>query len=161
MSGIGEHVLYRVPVPVGVHQKETCIVPIKTVDSAAGKTILVYEPDENDVNCQRAVSLFNDTGVVLAPGSIAVFEDGRFVGQTEFAPMLPGDDQIISYGLDSTINIGKTEHQLMPLCTKVETSFERSKNNIMVPTGITVRIPSLVRANGRQHILTLVSNTCM
>lgn len=138
MSGIGEHVIYKVPVPVGVHQKETCIVPIKTVASAAGKTILVYEPAENDVNCQRAVNLTNDTGVVLAPGSIAVFEDGRFVGQTEFAPMLPGDDQIVSYGLDSTINIAKAERQLPPECTLVETSFERSKNNILVPTGIHV-----------------------
>eukprot|EP00011_Vannellida_sp_DIVA3-517-6-12_P004885 CAMPEP_0114605336 /NCGR_PEP_ID=MMETSP0168-20121206/1004_1 /TAXON_ID=95228 ORGANISM="Vannella sp., Strain DIVA3 517/6/12" /NCGR_SAMPLE_ID=MMETSP0168 /ASSEMBLY_ACC=CAM_ASM_000044 /LENGTH=823 /DNA_ID=CAMNT_0001816187 /DNA_START=6 /DNA_END=2477 /DNA_ORIENTATION=- len=136
MGGIGEHVVYKVPVPVDIHQRETCIVPIKTVARAQGKLILVFEPAENEVNCQRAVHLSNDTGVVLAPGSVAVFEDGRFVGQTEFAPMLPSDDQIISYGLDSTISISLAEFTEPAECTKVENSFVRSKNNVMIPSGV-------------------------
>jgi len=42
---------------------------------------------------------------VLANGSISVIEGGRFVSQTEFTPMLPNDDQLIPYGLDSTVSI--------------------------------------------------------
>ena len=48
----------------------------------------------------QAVHLKNTSDLVLAPGSISVLEAGVLVGQCVFTPMLPGDDQIVTYGLD-------------------------------------------------------------
>jgi hypothetical protein len=46
--------------------------------------------------------------MVLAPGVVSVLEGGRFVGQSPFTPMLPGDDQLVPYGLDSTVSISRS-----------------------------------------------------
>jgi len=76
----------------------------------------VYDAKVNELNATRAVHLHNNSSIVLANGSISVIEGGRFVSQTEFTPMLPGDDQLIPYGLDSTVSIVKTTSE----STKVE-----------------------------------------
>lgn len=44
---------------------------------------------------------------MLAPGTVSVSEDGRLVAQTAFTPMLPGDDQLVAYGEDSTLSIAR------------------------------------------------------
>jgi len=77
----------------------------------------------------------------LAPGSIAVLEGGRFVNQSEFAPMLPNDDQLVPYGLDSTVSISRS---LPPglQSTKVETveilSTTNEKDGQKRPIGCTL-----------------------
>jgi len=38
---------------------------------------------------------------------ITVVDDSRFVGQSQFTPMLPGDDSLVPYGEDSTVMIRK------------------------------------------------------
>jgi len=45
---------------------------------------------------------------VLCNGSISVIEDGHFVSQTEFTPMVPGDDQLVSYGADASLSITRS-----------------------------------------------------
>jgi len=50
----------------------------------------------------------NTSDRILANGSISVIEGGRFVSQTEFMPMLPNDDQLIAYGMDSTVSVIRT-----------------------------------------------------
>ena len=53
----------------------------------------------------RAIHLHNDTPRVLAPGSVSVSDDGRLVSQSAFTPMLPGDEQLVPYGDDSTLSV--------------------------------------------------------
>lgn len=65
----------------------------------------MYDPKENEVNALRCVHLRNTTDMVLAPGSISVLQNGRFVGQTDFTPMIPGDDTLVPYGEDSTVSV--------------------------------------------------------
>nr|AAQ16627.1 ubiquitin-like protein Ublp94.4 [Acanthamoeba castellanii] len=106
MSGLAKHVIYDISVPVTIRAKESCLVPIAS-SAVEGDLVLVYDSRINELNAVRAVHLKNSTGQVLAPGLISVLEDGRFVSQSQFTPMLPGDDQLIPYGYDSTVSIVK------------------------------------------------------
>jgi len=104
LSGVGEIVVYDVPSKVSLKSKESAIVHVGTRTLPAMK-VLVYDAKENDVNAVRNCHIFNNTDMVLAPGNITVMDNGKFAGQSEFAPMLPGDDQLIPYGEDSTVGI--------------------------------------------------------
>ena len=66
---------------------------------------------------RRALHITNATGVVLAPGSVAVVEDGHFVGQAMFAPMLVGDDQLVGYAADSTVAFTAEPSSIAPVVT--------------------------------------------
>jgi hypothetical protein len=68
----------------------------------------VYNAKENEVNVVRNVHLINSSDTVLAPGSITVTDGGCFVGQSQFTPMLPKDDTLIPYGIDSTVTVRRT-----------------------------------------------------
>jgi len=108
MTGLSKHVVYEIPMPVMILAKESSVVPIGTFNNISGDLVLVYDPKANELNAIRAVHLKNNTGQVLAPGQISVLEDGRFVSQSPFTPMLANDDQLIPYGYDSTMSISKS-----------------------------------------------------
>ena len=103
--GTGEHIVYYIKVPVSLKQKESALVPILSNQPIQGVKVLVYDPKVSEINCTRAFHLTNNTEYVLCNGSISVIEDGHFVSQTEFTPMIPGDDQLVSYGADSSLSI--------------------------------------------------------
>jgi len=117
--------------------------------------VLYYDPKVNEVNAIRACHLTNDTDLVLANGSISVLENGRFVGQCAFTPMLPGDDQLIPYGLDSTVSIRKTLPEDLQLTTveKVVLSY-KSVDGVQVPNGIITTYKHL-----KQTSYTIVNNS--
>jgi hypothetical protein len=104
MKGLSEHVLYKVEDKVTIHSKETAIVPVSAKAIKADR-VLVYDPKETEINVKRAVHMVNTTDSVFANGSINVLEGGRFVAQCQFAPMIPGDDQIIHLGEDTTLSV--------------------------------------------------------
>jgi hypothetical protein len=52
--------------------------------------------------------LVNTTSTVLANGSVSILEGGRFMGQAEFMPMLPGDDQIVPYDQDTSVSVARS-----------------------------------------------------
>jgi hypothetical protein len=101
-------------------------VPIKSAVLRGGR-VLVFDRKENEVNAMRAVHLVNTTEDVFANGSIAILEGTRFVGQVAFNPMLPGEDQIVPFGQDSSVAISfeelseekRTYTQRLELLTKL------------------------------------------
>lgn len=107
-KGLAEHVLYEVEGKVTIHTKETAIVPVSS-KAIRGDRVLVYDPKVSDVNVKRAVHLVNTTESVFANGSVNVLEDGRFVAQCQFAPMIPGDDQLIELGEDTTLSPNRSK----------------------------------------------------
>eukprot|EP00697_Spironema_sp_BW2_P005338 gnl/Spiro4/17443_TR9278_c0_g1_i1.p1 gnl/Spiro4/17443_TR9278_c0_g1~~gnl/Spiro4/17443_TR9278_c0_g1_i1.p1 ORF type:complete len:804 (+),score=214.77 gnl/Spiro4/17443_TR9278_c0_g1_i1:40-2451(+) len=107
MGGLSQHVVYTLVDPVTIRSKESAMVSIASY-TIGGSRVLVYDPKASEVNATRAVHIKNNTSEVLCNGSISVLENGRFVGQTQFTPMLPGDDQIVAYGLDTTVSISKS-----------------------------------------------------
>jgi len=104
MSGLSEHIIYRVSQPVSVAAGQTAAIPIQTL-RLRGERVLVFDPKESETCARKAIHLHNGSPVVLAPGAISVVDDGRLVAQKDFAPMLPGDEQLVDYGEDSTLCI--------------------------------------------------------
>jgi len=107
LSGIGEHVVYNVPIPISIKSKESAIVEISSLKLRA-KKVLLYDSKVNEINAIRSCHLFNTSDLVLAPGSITVTNDGHFSGQSQLTPLLPGDDCLVPYGEDSTVGIQKS-----------------------------------------------------
>lgn len=105
-KGLAEHVLYQVSDRVTIRSKETAIVPIFQ-HGIKGDRVLVYDPKASEVCVKRAVHLVNSSEHVLANGSVNVLDGGRFVAQCQFTPMIPGDDQLIELGEDTTVSVGR------------------------------------------------------
>jgi len=104
LSGLSEHVLYSVPMAVSIPAGQSACVPVSSWKVAA-ELVLVYDPKESTTCAARMVHLHNSSGVVLAPGAVSTIEGGRLVAQCPFTPMLPGDEQLVPYGQDSTHSI--------------------------------------------------------
>jgi ubiquitin len=107
MSGLAEHVVYDVAEPVSIRAKESAIVPITTRRLPADR-VLQYDPKEDEIKVIKCMHLHNSSEVVLAPGEISMFDSGRFVGQAQFSPMLPADDQLVPYGEDGSVSIARS-----------------------------------------------------
>jgi len=107
MKGLAEHVLYKVAQKVTIHSQQTAIVPVAS-RAVRGDRVLVYDPKSSEVNVKRAVHIQNTTDEVFANGTINVLEGGRFVAQCQFVPMIPGDDQLIELGEDTTLSVSRT-----------------------------------------------------
>jgi len=103
-AGLTEMVMYKLPEPVSIRMQESAVVTIASRRLKAYR-VLVYDYKTNEVNAVKSIHLHNDTNMVFAPGSVGVLEGGCFVGQAEFTPMVPGDDQLIPYGQDTSISV--------------------------------------------------------
>ncbi|CAF4100520.1 unnamed protein product [Rotaria sp. Silwood2] len=139
MSGLSENVVYKINTPVTIRSHESILVTINKWQMDA-QLVLYYDSKMNDLNAIKAVHLRNSSDVVLAPGSIAILDNGRFVAQGAFTPMLPNDDQLINYGFDSTVSILRTTPiVLQEVHTEsvdiIYTEFDKINTNV-VPTGI-------------------------
>ena len=140
MAGIGELVVYKIQVPVSLKKKESALVPILTNQPCQGETILLYDPKVSEIECTRAFHLVNNTSHILAPGAISVMENNHFVAQTEFTPMIAADDQLISYGPDSTVSISRSYPKDLQTKSveKVEISFKHADDGTTSKTGIVI-----------------------
>ena len=107
MAGLSENVIYSIPTPVNLLAGECASVEIARLN-LNGRRVLVYDPKDNEVNAQRCIHLTNNSDMVLAPGVITVVDEGHFVGQSQFTPMVPEDDALVPYGEDSTVMIRRS-----------------------------------------------------
>jgi len=107
LKGLGENVVYTVAGRVSIAAKQQATIEVARMN-LEGTRVLVYNARENEVNVVRNVHLINSSDTVLAPGSITVTDGGCFVGQSQFTPMLPKDDTLIPYGIDSTVTVRRT-----------------------------------------------------
>jgi ubiquitin len=108
MSGLFENVVYTVARPVSLRSNESASVQIARMQ-LQGRRVLMFDPKENEVNAVRCIHLTNNSDMVMAPGVITVVDNGQFVGQSQFTPLLPGDDSLIPYGEDSSVMIRRVE----------------------------------------------------
>jgi ubiquitin len=107
LKGLGENEVYNVAGKLSIAAKQQATIEVARMN-LEGARVLVYNAKENEVNVVRNVHLINSSDMVLAPGSITVTDGGCFVGQSQFTPMLPKDDSLIPYGIDSTVTVRRT-----------------------------------------------------
>ena len=125
MKGLGEFVLYEICAPVSVRSQESAVVSIGS-RQVSGFPVLVYDAKVSEVAASRAVHVVNSSADVLCNGSVSVLDGGRFVGQTEFAPMLPGDDQLLPFATDSTVSIQRTRPAALASHHVLRAALERA-----------------------------------
>lgn len=134
MSGLLEDVVYEMKNPTTIYSRESALVPICTWQ-LKGVEVVVYDPKINEINAIKAIDLQNSSKEVLIAGSISVLENGRFVSQHEFSPMLPKEDQLITYGYDTTISIEKSlpfdlQESILNEVELIYSQERRSDNNV-------------------------------
>lgn len=136
MSGLCENITYNLDIPTTIASKESALVPIKNWN-LSGEKVLVYDSKLNEVNAIKAIDITNNSKDVLAYGSISVLENGRFVSQLPFTPMLPKDGQLVTYGFDTTVSIEKsTPNKLQEnFISKVDYYYTKTENK-EIPVGI-------------------------
>jgi hypothetical protein len=57
MSGLGEHVIYEIDVPISLKSQESSMVPIAK-HSITGEKVLDYDPKVSEVNATSAVRIY-------------------------------------------------------------------------------------------------------
>ena len=107
LRGLGEHIVYSVATPVTIKAHTSALLDVAHL-RLEGTRVLVYNHKSNEMNAIRNVHLVNTSDIVLAPGTVSVLDNGRFVGQAQFVPMLPGDDTLVPYGEDSTVSVTRS-----------------------------------------------------
>eukprot|EP00933_Yihiella_yeosuensis_P007958 TRINITY_DN113185_c0_g1_i1.p1 TRINITY_DN113185_c0_g1~~TRINITY_DN113185_c0_g1_i1.p1 ORF type:complete len:850 (-),score=167.67 TRINITY_DN113185_c0_g1_i1:317-2782(-) len=153
-KGLAEHVLYEVNGKVTIRSQETAIVPI-SANHVRGDRVLVYDPKQSEVNVKRAMHLVNNTDTVFANGSVNILEGGRFVAQQQFTPMIPGDDQLIELGADTTLSVTRSK----PKDLQTDAVFrirDESKNNrldrLIIDHRQTQVTRYIIKNNGTKHV---------
>jgi len=146
LAGLSEHVVYSLKEAVTVAAGHSASVPIGCYD-LGGKKVLVYDPKESSTCAARCVHLSNTSDRVLAPGTVSVLDDGRLISQSPFTPMLPGDEQLIPFGQDSTHSITSTV-QSTSCVTKVQSLLS-------LPGGGVVVAPHRASASGNASMHTV------
>jgi len=133
MSGLSEHVVYEIALPVTVRMQESAVVPVASLE-LSGDRVLVYDPKETEVNAVKAVHLSNTSSMVLTNGSVSILEAGRFMGQADFTPMLPGDDQLVPYDQDTSVSITRSYPQPLQSSTveRVEPLNDTTKRRRLI-----------------------------
>jgi len=127
MSGLGEHVVYDVQNRVSIEAGESALVEIMDIDCLDACRVVVFDRKESDINCIRKIHLCNSTDHILAPGSIAVIDDGRLVSQAHLTPLLPGDDTLVPCGEDSTLSVVCKERSYVPKLISVGSLLDKQK----------------------------------
>ena len=137
MSGLCENITYILNTPTTILSKESALVPIKFWE-LTGEQIIFYDTKLNEVNAIKAIHIYNNSKDVLANGSISVLENGRFVSQIPFTPMLPKDDQLITYGYDTTVSIEKSNPSELQenFISEVDWHYSKNLKNLGEPIGI-------------------------
>ncbi len=110
---IGELFEYSFAAPVTVRQNESAMLPFlqQEIDS---RKILVYTG--NSTHPLHAAELTNSTGKTLDGGPITVFEGGAYGGEALMETLKPGDERLISYGID--------------LGTRISTAFDSDRQRV-------------------------------
>jgi hypothetical protein len=130
-------VVYTSTTKVSVRAGESAMIPLMS-HNMRGDKILLYDAKEDETNVATGVHLVNDTGVYLCTGDMSIFEEGRFVGQYQWLPMLAGDDQIVNYGIASSVDVTRTKPRLSSPKDDEVVKVEFMVNDEGLKTGVRV-----------------------
>eukprot|EP01105_Mastigella_eilhardi_P026342 TRINITY_DN754_c0_g2_i1.p1 TRINITY_DN754_c0_g2~~TRINITY_DN754_c0_g2_i1.p1 ORF type:complete len:846 (-),score=269.92 TRINITY_DN754_c0_g2_i1:119-2611(-) len=136
LTGLGEPVVYKLEKPLSILAKESALIPIASL-VISGDKVLMYDPKVNEVNAAKYMHIRNDTGMVLVPGTVSILEGGLFTNQCQFTLMLQNDDQLIQYGMDSTVSVARTKpEELQSTRTeRVSLTYEVTSESLQRVTG--------------------------
>ncbi len=90
---------YQIKAPVTLPRQRSAMLPIVNQE-AAGAKVSIYNESVQAKYPLNGIRLTNTTGLNLMQGPITVFDGGAYAGDARIEDLAPGQDRLLSYGLD-------------------------------------------------------------
>lgn len=101
VSEAGELFLYTVKEPVFLGARKSALLPI--IDSRAGvEAVTVID---GNGSATLAMRFSNDTGLTLEGGTVSIFSDGTYAGESQLDRVKPGEVRIVVHGEDLDLEV--------------------------------------------------------
>jgi ubiquitin len=124
-------VRYTIPGTVVVPGSSSALVRVFSKE-VEGSSVIVYDPSYNAACAARGVLVKNTTADALMFGTVSILEGGHYVTQTEFTPIAVGDEQLVLYGIEKTIEVVSKKAKEETETTSVEMSYPELHGAIKV-----------------------------
>ncbi len=95
----GELFEYEIKTPVTLARQRSAMLPIVNQE-AGGEKVSIYNESVQAKFPVNGYRLKNTTGLNLMQGPITVFDGGTYAGDARIEDLAPGQDRLLSYGLD-------------------------------------------------------------
>ena len=95
----GELFEYEIKTPVTLARQRSAMLPIVNQE-AGGEKVSIYNETVQAKFPVNGYRLKNTTGLNLMQGPITVFDGGTYAGDARIEDLAPGQDRLLSYGLD-------------------------------------------------------------
>ncbi|HCK80773.1 MAG TPA: hypothetical protein PK880_08340 [Candidatus Competibacter sp.] len=105
-----EQVLFTLPTPVSVKNGYAVLLPIADRNIPTLRVSL-FQPSTQANHPLASVQLTNDTPTSLPPGVITIYERMNYLGDGRLSALPVGDKRLVSFALDTKVNVNKTEDQ--------------------------------------------------
>lgn len=99
---------YRVDDPVTVGRHASAMVPIVQATLPA-RRLTVVEPGLANGAPLRAVRIENDSGALLAAGTVTLYDEAGFAGNARLADLAPGGERLLRYAGDLGVRVGSEQ----------------------------------------------------
>jgi hypothetical protein len=93
---------YALPSPVDLRAHGSALMPFLSRPVRAHRIALFKTPG---ATARSAIHLQNDTGQTLPPGTMALFADGGFAGESALSRTKPSESRIVSFGFDLDVEL--------------------------------------------------------
>lgn len=93
---------YSISEPVGLRSHGSALVPFLQASMAARRSAWFSTPG---ATARSAVYLTNETQQTLPSGTIAIFADGGFAGESVLQRLKPGESQLVGHGSDLDVRL--------------------------------------------------------
>ncbi|MHC4976235.1 MAG: DUF4139 domain-containing protein [Planctomycetota bacterium] len=100
----GEQFFFTMEDPVSIERHASSMIPILGTP-IEGRRITIYSPQTGNDLPMRGVDMRNDTGMQLMAGPIAVFDGGRYAGDSQIRNTARNQDRLLSYAVDSEVKV--------------------------------------------------------
>jgi hypothetical protein len=100
----GELFQYQIKSPITLARQKSAMLPILS-DNVSGEKVSIYNQNVQPKFPLNGFRLKNSTGLHLMQGPITVFEDSAYAGDARIEDLAPGQERLISYGLDLKMEV--------------------------------------------------------
>jgi len=95
----GELFRYAMTAPVSIARQSSAMLPI-VAEEVAGEKVSIYNAATHAKHPYNGFKLKNTTKLALLAGPVTVFDESVYAGDAQLANLQPGEDRLLSYGLD-------------------------------------------------------------
>jgi hypothetical protein len=144
VSEAGDLFLYNVKEPVVLGARKSALLPIVDGNTRAERVTLL----DGEGRIFTAVRLENTTVLTLEGGTISVFTDGAYTGETQLDRVKPGEVRVLKHGEDLDLEVARSSRR--------EEGDPRKAKVVGVPGA---RVLELARVDRLVHTIDFTSRT--